>query len=536
MLTVLSVTLHDLGRRALPGGAITEGVYHAMGGVDRAVTRWADARMASVPEDHRPIADQLMLRLVNVGSSLDDSVTRAVRRKSALVPDGDDVTAAVYGTLVDQGLVTPLAPSDPPDPPGATDPRVTLVHDALIHDWTHLVEIVKEARPTLLWKSQWFTARFDSWREEPRAGPLLSGDTLRGAVAQAAEHAFAFDPREHRFIAASRRRRLRDTLLSAVSVLAAVAVVTTLAIAFVRMRASSEQTDNAKIAGELVDHTKRAGVSAEDTWREAAAAYRLDADPLTASRLAELATSYPGTVTLIGGKDAVPTPDLIADVIPSLGGRDEPCFDVSTAFKSSSATASGSPPSCSDGLTHVVTTAGAHQVVGVNIEGQLVWWAHGRTWRGGLGLVPTKGFRDSNLAMATDGTVVLTAQGGRLLTVTPDASSGLRLADLVPPGTGPDPYTDVQVSTGARVLFVTDGPPRLIVRNGRRTTSTSLSRSSGSAVLAPDGSVLLDVDMIDGILDCHPSSSRARVGSRSPSPRAANWTATSATSARSRSR
>jgi WD40 repeat protein/DNA-binding SARP family transcriptional activator len=239
-LPLLSTALLDLWRER-EGRSLTLAAYERAGGVRGAVGRHAEAAFRSLGDEEQKIARRILLRLV---SGEGDAVTRRRVTSGELDADDDERVAQVLAVLVDGRLLV------------ADDRKIELVHDALLEQWSRLVEWLEEdAQGRRLHRhlteaaTEWEAAGRDP-SELYRGARLAATDDWADAAGDDAglnrlERDFM---EESRSAFARANRRLRSLLAVAVLLLVAALVAGGLALA---ARGSARREATAAIAQRL---------------------------------------------------------------------------------------------------------------------------------------------------------------------------------------------------------------------------------------------------------------------------------------------
>ncbi|MFD8799924.1 caspase, EACC1-associated type [Streptomyces atroolivaceus] len=272
------------GRR---GTTLTFTAFQAAGGIRASVARTADEVHDGLGTTDRRRLRELLLRMVLV---VDDR-GRAVRRR---VPVTElDQAADLLGLLTAARLVV------------VDQDEAQLCHDSLLHAWPRLQDWISENRAGLLVRRRLGDAA-DGWHEagRPESG-LYGGDQLASVRAQLAENVGALHMRrvEQDFVDAShraerRRKKLRRTVFSVVTVLALIA--TTLAAIARGAQQDAEGRATVSTANEIAAQADAMRTRDPQTaLRLSLAAYRTAETPATrsslyASYLTEAPVDVPG--------------------------------------------------------------------------------------------------------------------------------------------------------------------------------------------------------------------------------------------------
>jgi DNA-binding SARP family transcriptional activator/serine/threonine protein kinase/WD40 repeat protein len=250
-LPLVQHTLSELfGTRTTNTITVTD--LDEVGGVSGAIGRRAEQIYQSFDDRGRNAAQLVFLRLVSATEEHGDT-RRRVRRteleQAGIATDDLDTVLAEYGR---HRLLT-----FDRDPASRT-PTVELAHEALLTDWDRFAGWVDEAREDLLARRRVDSATRDWINAGEDASFLYGGGRLELAEAWARGSRFELGVDERRFLAASREKVDRDSLVRSrrrrrVTVLLAAAAVVAVglaAIAFVQRRNADRQADERR-SGEL---------------------------------------------------------------------------------------------------------------------------------------------------------------------------------------------------------------------------------------------------------------------------------------------
>jgi WD40 repeat protein len=188
-LPLLEFALTALWQR-MTGRCLTHAAYEAIGGVNQALTRHADAVLAgfATPEDQAQVR-RIMVQLVSPGASTEDTRQVATRDQ---VKDWD-----VVQRLADKRLVV----TGRQDETGVE--TVEVVHEALIRHWQPLRDWMKGDRTFRVWQNGLRQAN-NEWEQTGKDdGALLRGVRLANAEEKLAQFADALSEAEKTYIKAS---------------------------------------------------------------------------------------------------------------------------------------------------------------------------------------------------------------------------------------------------------------------------------------------------------------------------------------------
>jgi WD40 repeat protein len=314
------------------GRTLTLDAYRATGGVSGAIGSTADHVLAGFDDTDREIAQQLLLRLVEPGDTLD---TRRRATLSELRPAGDqgDRVDGVVGALAAARLVS------------IDEGTVQLAHEALIREWPELRTWLADQHDDLRVQRQ-VTVAAEAWTASGREpSELYRGPRLARALewldrrpqASEAEVAFLHESaaEEQRVQKAQARanRRLRTSLVG-VGVALVLAVVGG-ALAVARGRQAADSRDHADVA-------RLAAVSRSLVERQptlglllAVEAHAREDSAETRSSVLAAVEAHPLLVGLIHGTDAgleaaVFTPDGRTLATPTSDGSGTILWDTAT--------------------------------------------------------------------------------------------------------------------------------------------------------------------------------------------------------------
>ncbi|GAB4194589.1 MAG: hypothetical protein OHK0022_10760 [Roseiflexaceae bacterium] len=320
-LPLLEYTLQELWARRQPDGLMTWASYRALGGVEGALAKRADALLVqhhSPPEQEE--LRRLLLRLIQPGEGMADTRRRMTLADLAAAGQNPHEVQALLQPLIDARLVTSgQAPGQ--------QPVVEVSHEALIRSWPTLRGWIDEARADLRLQIQleeaarewqesgedasllWDGLRLsnaETWlqRARPRLGERDAAflEASRAEARRRAEAATQAE-RDRLSLAAEQRnaRRLRR-LLALAGLLLVVAVV-----AIVAAVLGQRQTEQARSLADSASKTAVAASALADAQRLAYAAQsERDAAPEVALLLAgEAATRVENPITEQALRDAL---------------------------------------------------------------------------------------------------------------------------------------------------------------------------------------------------------------------------------------
>ena len=222
-LPLLSTALLDLWR-VRENGSLTLAAYERTGGVRGAVGRHAEAAFRSLGEEEQKVARRILLRLV---SDDGETLTRRRVRAGELDADDDEAVAQVLAALVERRLLV------------AVDGKIELVHEALLEQWSRLVEWLDEDAQGRRLHAHLSQAAAEWGAASRDSDELYRGSRLAATLdwADAAGDDAGLNRLERDFLDESRsafaraNRRLRGLLAAAVLLLVAALVAGGLALA-----------------------------------------------------------------------------------------------------------------------------------------------------------------------------------------------------------------------------------------------------------------------------------------------------------------
>ncbi len=256
-LPLLQYTLQALYLSRAPGDVLSWEAYEAMGGLEGAIGRHAEAVLAALPAPRQEALGRLLPRIVSL--SAEDATPTS--RWAAAASLGDDDERALAQAFVEARLLVADHVA------GATGFRVA--HEALLRQWPRVTAWVAQHRATLALRDElrhWLQ-RWLGGGEGPTL--LLPGGGLLWQASRALQEAPSlFGADEQRFIRSSlsrlrRQRRLRWVATGLVVLLAAVAVVAAIAYGRQARLAADRERQSQRLAsfmlGDLADQLRPIG-------------------------------------------------------------------------------------------------------------------------------------------------------------------------------------------------------------------------------------------------------------------------------------
>ncbi|MCG3210706.1 MAG: hypothetical protein FOGNACKC_04337 [Anaerolineae bacterium] len=179
------------------GGLLTHAAYQAIGGVEGALSRYAEQIYGSLSPAEQAQLPRVMRQLVQFGYQIED--TRRVATRAEL--------GQRHWRLVQKLADARLVVTNNSSKYGET---AEIVHEALIAHWQRLREWINAGRNFRLWQEQ-FRGAVRHWQaSDHHDGALLRGLALELAEDWLDRRADDFRPDERLFIEASLSRRVRD--------------------------------------------------------------------------------------------------------------------------------------------------------------------------------------------------------------------------------------------------------------------------------------------------------------------------------------
>ncbi|WAC71485.1 winged helix-turn-helix domain-containing protein [Roseateles sp. SL47] len=256
-LPLLQYTLQALYLQREAGDVLSWQTYEAMGGLEGAIGRHAEAVLAGLPASRQEALMRLLPRIVSLTS--EDATPTS--RWAAAASLADDDERALAQAFVDARLLVADHIA------GATGFRVA--HEALLRQWPRVTAWVAQHRATLTLRDE-MRHWVQRWVDGGQAAPLLlpSGGLLWQASRALQEAPALFSEEERRFVGQSlarlrRQRRLRWAATGLVTLLAAVAVLAAIAYGRQARLAADRERQSQHLAsfmlGDLADQLRPIG-------------------------------------------------------------------------------------------------------------------------------------------------------------------------------------------------------------------------------------------------------------------------------------
>lgn len=257
-LPLLQYTLQALYQARAPGGELTWAAYAALGRLEGAIGRRAEAVLAALPADQQAALPRLLPKLMNATPD-DDRLPLARWALDAELSTPQE--RALVQALVDARLLV----ADRRGQAGG----VRVAHEALLRRWPRVTSWRAQHRASLSLRAE-LQPWVNQWRARGQGSALLMprGHTLDQLTAAVADAPGLFDEDERRFVALSRRRARRQARwrLAAVGGAVMLAIGATLAaISYARLAALAEDRERqgqrlaSFMLGELADQLRPIG-------------------------------------------------------------------------------------------------------------------------------------------------------------------------------------------------------------------------------------------------------------------------------------
>lgn len=256
-LPLLQDTLQSLYLARSGGDLLTWEAYEALGGLEGAVGRRAEAVLAALPQPQQDALAPLLLRLV--GSVQEDGAATARWMRESELAGADEV--ALVRALVEARLLVS-------DRIGGTV-GVRIAHEALLRRWPRVTAWIAQHRGILATRDE-LAAWVRRWREGERAPSLLlpRGAALWRAAEALAQAPQLFGHEDADFVARSqgrlqRQARLRWAAAASVALLAVAAGTMAWGNARLARVASERELQSQRLAsfmlGDLADRLRPLG-------------------------------------------------------------------------------------------------------------------------------------------------------------------------------------------------------------------------------------------------------------------------------------
>jgi WD40 repeat protein len=165
-LPLLEFTLDQLFQRR-EGHRLTLSAYQEIGRVKGALAKHAEATYAQLPSDeHRKMARALFLRLIDPGTTEQDSTRRRAALSELELPNPEQT--AMMREVADAFIITRLLTTNEV----AGNTTIEVSHEALIREWKRLTEWLREAREDIVLQ-QAIAADAAEWQHRGRSSDRL---------------------------------------------------------------------------------------------------------------------------------------------------------------------------------------------------------------------------------------------------------------------------------------------------------------------------------------------------------------------------
>jgi tetratricopeptide (TPR) repeat protein len=197
-LPLLQFALRELWEKR-QGQLLTNAAYHAIGGLDGALEKRADAVLEGFTPAQRELCRRIFLRLTQPGEGTEDTKRRARMQELASAGDGGAAIEEVVDRLVDARLITAAADGDTRALGGA----IEVAHEALIRSWKGLRQWIDADRAGLRTHHRLAEAarEWDASGRDP--DDLYKGTPLAVCRDWAGSHPDELNPLESQFLAES---------------------------------------------------------------------------------------------------------------------------------------------------------------------------------------------------------------------------------------------------------------------------------------------------------------------------------------------
>ena len=247
-------------------GRLTLGAYRTMGGLAEALGAWPESLFTALGETDRTICRQVFLRLVSV----DESGESARRRVPLPELHGFGFPPAVVDDILGRFAAARLLTFD--NDSVTRVPTVEIAHEALLTRWLRLREWVDEYRESLIMYRRYRTNLADWERADRDPDYLLLDGRLRQFESWQSRTDLALTDEEEDYLRASReleddaasaKRQRRRLVVTALGLLAVVALVFGIVALVQRNRAADQQHLAEEQAAIALEEASRAEEQAE---------------------------------------------------------------------------------------------------------------------------------------------------------------------------------------------------------------------------------------------------------------------------------
>lgn len=252
------------------GDLLTMQDYHRVGGVTGALAKRAEATYGTLREDLQPVAREVLLQLVWVDDSGEDTRRRVRRSELHSLGINRSDLDSILARFIDERLL--IGDYDPV----TRGPNVEVAHESLLGHWPRLAAWIEDERESLILARRLRLAR-DEWAEAGEDPDyLLTGSRLAPFLGWAEKAALSADERDflERSNLADQKERLarrrRRRVLTAIVGAAAVVALVLAGWAFLERDRATEQASAALTAEQQAEaQAARAETEAERAGTEA---------------------------------------------------------------------------------------------------------------------------------------------------------------------------------------------------------------------------------------------------------------------------
>ncbi len=217
-LPLLEFALKELWQRR-QGGTITNEQYDAIGTLEGAISKRADAQFERVPPAERDAVLRAFTRLVRVSAASEEGTDT---RQRVRLKDLDAAVHPIVRSFVTERLLVMSRDDE------TNEETVDVSHEALIRRWERLKELLNKDRQFLLWRQR-LGLMLKEWQHAERdAGTLLRGVPLNEAQRWLKERGQDLNDSEREFIASSESaaRQPRRWIAAGATVVVATVIAT----------------------------------------------------------------------------------------------------------------------------------------------------------------------------------------------------------------------------------------------------------------------------------------------------------------------
>jgi len=264
-LPLLQFTLNELFRRR-EGRMLTCEAYHALGGLEGALAKHAEATLAALPPDVQAVLPALLRAMVTAGDGDHEPVvSRRVPIEQLRV---DPVRRLLLDVLIDARLLLT-------DHDDRMQPVAGIAHEALLTHWPRLKDLLDKDREFLRARTR-VAAAAERWRRENRDADFLlqEGKPIAEARDLLKTRRDDLDPDTIEFIDHSIRYRTRQRRRRARAIATITGLVLTVVSAFAvfsfaqKQTAVAEKLEAEKQRKEAMEQEKKALLARDEAKRQ----------------------------------------------------------------------------------------------------------------------------------------------------------------------------------------------------------------------------------------------------------------------------